>query len=493
MINISHPSARPVRCTIVAVVTAVVAVFSAGSYDVSRADVVAFFNSEHIVTVPLSFRYRPEYWKAFTPGSDSFHGLRARVGVNYRYKQGFRLLAEVQGTGVFGLSNPSTGAGAVDLGNNGGETDPASLRPNQLFAQFGPVPGTWVRLGRSYIDGGSVIRYDEGNWQYLKQKRLGQRLLGSVGFSNSARANDGIASRVAAGDHVLHLYAAQPTTGVFVVDDEAYRPNRDIQYAGLDWTAPRGTLLESGELSAFALGYSDHRDPAQVAGLFGDIEVFTFGGSWLHVRALGQGNLDLALWAALQFGDYVDAGPASGVRERDQRAGALVAEAGYQRPDLWGAPWFRFGVNWASGDADLDDDDRETFFNVLPTNHLYYGAADQLAFQNLLDVFLQLKLKTPDKLGIDLIWHRFRLDQAADFRWAGTGAFSRANLGYARSGSNDSDDDDVGHELDLTLSYPLPRGMSLSAAYSRFWGGDVFSGRENDNLDFAYVQFAWKH
>ena len=57
MINISNPLAHPVRRTILAVATAVVAVFSAGSYDVSRADVVAFFNSEHIVTVPLSMSW----------------------------------------------------------------------------------------------------------------------------------------------------------------------------------------------------------------------------------------------------------------------------------------------------------------------------------------------------------------------------------------------------------------------------------------------------
>ena len=296
---------------------------------------------------------------------------------------------------------------------------------------------------------------------------------------------------MAVGDHVLHLFVAQPTTGVFVVDNEAYKSNDDIVFGGVDWTAPRGVLLENTEVGAFFIGYSDTRNPAEVAGLFGDIEVYTLGGSLLGVYPVGKGRLDALLLGALQFGDYVDRGPTSGVQNRDQFAGALVAELGYQRTDVWGKPWLRVGINWASGDGNLDDNDRNTFFNILPTNHLYYGYTDQLAFQNLTDLLLQLKLEPVEKLGVEITYHRFWLDSSADFRWAGTGAFSRTNLGYVRGASNGSSD--VGQELDILVSYPVTRWLSLLGGYSKLWGGDVFGTSADSDVDFGYLQLQIKY
>ena len=66
-------------------------------------------------------------------------------------------------------------------------------------------------------------------------------------------------------------------------------------------------------------------------------------------------------------------------------------------------------MNAASGDGDPADGDHHTFFNVLPSNHPYYGFADQLAFQNLIDAFLQLRLAPDPRLALNLFVHWFRL------------------------------------------------------------------------------------
>lgn len=452
---------------------------------------LGFTKGEHQILVPVEFRYRWENWQAFAPESSDFHGIRTRVALDYRYKGKLRLFAQAQQTAVVGLSATASGAGALYRANNGNQDNPSSVRPSQMFAQFDPTAGSWVRAGRSYINMGAEVGYKEANWRYLKSKRLAQRLVGSVDWTNGARSNDGLASRVAVGDHVLHMFVAQPTTGVFVVDDEAYRSNDNILFGGLDWTAPRGVLLENTEVGAFVVGYSDSRNPAEVAGLFGDIEVFTLGGSMLGVYPLGKGRVDTLLWGAFQFGEYADQGPTSGVQNRDQLAGALVAEVGYQRSDLWGNPWIRFGINWASGDGNLDDNDRNTFFNILPTNHLYYGYTDQLAFQNLTNVLLQLKLAPIEKLGVEITYHRFWLDSSADFRWGGTGAFSRTNLGFVRGASNGSTD--VGQELDILVGYSVNRWLSVLGGYSKLWGGDVFASSPNSNVDFGYLQLQVKY
>ncbi|MCH8856865.1 MAG: alginate export family protein [Proteobacteria bacterium] len=212
--------------------------------------------------------------------------------------------------------------------------------------------------------------------------------------------------------------------------DDPRRPQKVDHLVELD-------ALDDTELTAFFLGYSDGRDPTDVVGLFGDIEIYTVGGSWIGVYPLGPGKFDVILWGALQFGSYTDS-TSSGVRDLDHVAGALLAEFGYQPTEVWAKPWLRAGVNFASGDSDSDDGSHNTFFNLLPTNHLYYGYADQLAFQNLVDLFLQLKLTPLPKVGIEIAFHQFWLHERKDLRYFGTGAFTRSALGLGGSSSSGS-------------------------------------------------------
>jgi hypothetical protein len=158
---------------------------------------------------------------------------------------------------------------------------------------------------------------------------------------------------------------------------------------------------------------------------------------------------------------------------------------------VWAAPWLRLGFNYASGDGDLDDGDRNTFFNLLPSNHQYYGYADQLALQNLLDLIVQVKFVPTERIHVELTYHRFWLDESADFRWSGTGAFNTTSLGFARNTSNGSRD--VGHEVDLVLRAPLDDGVILSAGYSAMLCGDVFGLSSDSNLDFAFVEMAFEY
>lgn len=448
-------------------------------------------SGDHHADLRLEFRYRYEDWKAFAPHWSDFHGVRTRFALDYRYADRLRVFAQGQQTAVMGLASDASGAGRLYRANNGDNNTAGSVRPSQLFAELTPTPETSILLGRSYLNVGTSFSYAEPHWRFLRLKRLSQRLVGAVDWTQGARAADGVSARLAYRGHRLHAFAAQPTTGVFVVDEHAYKRQKDVLFAGLHWTAERGTLLQNTELGGFFIAYRDDRDPAEVAGLFGEIELYTLGGSWLGVYPLGPGRVDALLWAAIQVGDYEDIGPTSGVRTRDQLAGAVVAEFGYQLPEVWSRPWLRAGVNWGSGDGDPNDDERHTFFNLLPTNHLYYGYADQLALQNLVDLLFQLKLEPHPRVGIELTFHRFWLHDDDDFRWAGTGAFSRRNLGYARSPSNGSSD--VGRELDVIAELKLAPGVVLSGGFARLWGGDVFDGQRRRDVRFGYVQLAFSY
>jgi hypothetical protein len=290
--------------------------------------------------------------------------------------------------------------------------------------------------------------------------------------------------------HVLHLYVAEPTTGVFEID-RGYKRQRDVIFGGFDWTVERGTWLANTELDAFFIGYSDDRDPSKVgAPFFGEIEVYTIGLSSLGVYPVGPGNLDLILWGAFQFGNYIDTTP-TGARRLDQLAGAAIVEVGYQLPDIWAKPWLRIGVNFATGDEDPGDGDRNTFFNLLPTNHLYYGYADALAFSNLIDLLVQLKLSPLPKLGVEFIFHQFWLYTQKDTRYFGSGAFAKRSLGYSRSPSNGSNN--VGQGIDFVVNYKVNKHLGLMAGYSRIFGGKVLSSFTDDDVDWAFFQLAFSY
>jgi hypothetical protein len=304
-----------------------------------------------------------------------------------------------------------------------------------------------------------------------------------VGWTHGERSYDGVSARMEQAGHVLHLYAAEPTTGVFEID-RGYKRQKHVIFGGLDWTVERGTWLENTELGAFFLGYSDDRDAAKVTGLEGDIEVYTFGFSSLGVYPVGPGNLDLMLWGALQVGQYVDAT----LQSLDQLAGAGIAEVGYQLSDVWAKPWLRVGVNFATGDKDPGDGDRNTFFNILPTNHLYYGYADALAFSNLVDLLVQLKLSPLPKLGLELVFHQFWLYTQHDMRYFGSGAFAKDSLGYGGSGSNGSNN--VGQEIDFVVNYKVNKHLGLMAGVAHLFGGKVLSSFPDDDVTWAFFQVA---
>jgi hypothetical protein len=66
-----------------------------------------------------------------------------------------------------------------------------------------------------------------------------------------------------------------------------------------------------------------------------------------------------------------------------------------------------------------------TAFNLLPTNHLYYGLADQAAFQNLIKPFVQLRLAPHPKVSLNLFAHWLELAKRNDARYTGSGALRR--------------------------------------------------------------------
>jgi hypothetical protein len=426
---------------------------------------------DHRFDLHLNARFRWERWEALTNNEDNIYGLRMRAAGEYTWRDRFRLFAEGQYATVLDLDSSASGAAGLYRANahRPGRNSVDSFRVRQLFAQGGLDSENWLRVGRQDLKNASAVGYKDGNWKYLKNKRLGQRLVGGVGWTHGERSYDGVSARMEQDGQVLHLYVAEPTTGVFEID-RGYKRQKDVIFGGLDWTVERDTWISNTELSAFFIGYADHRDENKVAGLFGDIKVYTFGTSALGVYPVGPGNLDLILWWAFQVGEYADMTP-TGTRQLDQLAGAGIIEVGYQLPDVWGKPWLRTGVNLATGDKSKGDGDHKTFFNILPTNHLYYGYADAVAFSNLIDLMVQLKLSPLPKLGVELAFHQFWLYTTRDSRYFGSGVFAKDSLGYKSTKSYGGRN--VGQEIDFVVNYKVNKHLGLMAGVAHLFGGNV--------------------
>jgi len=450
---------------------------------------------DHRLDLSLETRYRYERWDARASRSDGFHALRSRVGLGWRWRDRLGAFVEVQDTRLWSLAPVSSGLAANYRANTPGGDDSRSdsLRVRQAWVELAGLESR-VRVGRQDIKLGTDLAYESASWHRLQRTRLAQRLVGTVGWTHGERSYDGVSASLGVLEgHHLRAFAARPTTGVFDVES-AYERQESVVVGGARWTVRPGTWVDDVELAGFFVGYADDRDPDEVAGLEGEVEVYTAGASLLSVQPLGPGELDVILWGALQWGDFAAVRPGRGADRLDHLAAAGLAEAGYRLPALPLAPWLRVGVNVASGDADPEDSVHRTFFNVLPTNHGYYGYADQLAFQNLADLFGQIVLQPHPDAELEIMVHRFWLLAEDDARYAGTGAFNPQTFGYVAAPSNGSHD--VGTELDVVFAWAVDEHVSVRAGYAFLWGGEAFdggSGSSPRNTEWAFAQLQLRY
>jgi hypothetical protein len=448
----------------------------------------------HEIGLGLVSRFRYECWDAHASDPRCFSAVRSRASLKYSYEDFVTAFAEFQDARLNGLESDGSGAGDLyfDFSRVSSKTSDQDLR--QVWLQVKLAEGLRVRAGRQDFKLATEVMYPEGNWKYLKGARLSQRLVGTVGWTHGERSNDALSATYELGEHHLFLWGGKPTTGVFDVD-RAYDTQDDIKYGGFQMTAKRGAWIDDTEFRIFGIGYFDERPPSDGGlSLNKEVRVYTAGASMLGVKKMGSGNFDYLLWGAWQWGDFPDrfmAAPITG--DLSQRAWAFLAEFGYQLPEVAWKPWMRVGVNMASGDDDPNDSDHETFFNILPTNHLYYGFQDRFALSNLIDYFAQLKLAPTGKLGANLFLHHFVAMEKEDARVFGTGAFTKkGNFGYGYDGSA-LGHASMGTAVDLVLDYKLHQYLGLQAGYTYMWGHARFNGMADDDVRFGYLQVTAKY
>jgi hypothetical protein len=215
----------------------------------------------------------------------------------------------------------------------------------------------------------------------------------------------------------------------------------------------------------------------------GSIDIHTWGGHVVSVVDAGPGKVDGLLWGALQAGEW---------GQLHHFAWAYAAEAGYQFPRVYAAPWLRVGYDQGSGDNDPNDKRHKTFYQILPTARLYA----QTPFFNLMnsqDLFAQLIVKPCEKVTVRTDYHWLRLSSSKDLWYAGGGATNNQIFGFTGIASHGQKE--LAHLADISFTVSILKQLTAYAYYGRAFGQGVvkatFPGGENAN--YGYVELTYRY
>ncbi len=205
------------------------------------------------------------------------------------------------------------------------------------------------------------------------------------------------------------------------------------------------------------------------------------------------GNWDYTTELMGQFGHFNDPALPVGSRSLEHLAYAFFAGGGYTWTDFRYTPRVGLEYNYGSGDSDPLDDKHETFENLFPTNHKFYGYMDFVSLQNIHNVRITSSLKPLPRLTLLGEYHAFWLADTSDNFYAvnGTrrgGISPIAGIGY---GLNSTYGNYVGSEIDLVATYAVSPQANLEVGYGHFFVGDyidrTFSAPTHGSTDADYI------
>jgi len=242
-----------------------------------------------------------------------------------------------------------------------------------------------------------------------------------------------------------------------------------------------------------------------------------FNGAFITQKNIAALDLLQAWWLQRRNSNFADDVHTLGFRLQEQISSWTVeAQASLQTGDFGGddhqAAMFQASiarqigkgvasasVAWASGDSDPNDDEHQTFDNLYPLNHAYYGDIDLISLQNLRTIELTYRRGLlNEKLKFKAALHGFWLDDKNDV-WYEAGLNPVAGL-LISPDRIDNSERFLGSEIDFSLQYAVKiRGLSetkVLVGYSYFDAGNrVLADPQNGLLsdtDFVYLQLSLK-
>ena len=141
--------------------------------------------------------------------------------------------------------------------------------------------------------------------------------------------------------------------------------------------------------------------------------------------------------------------------------------------------------NHATGDRNPADTSDESFLNLFPTNHKFYGGMDVFAWKNMSEFALTAAVTFSKQTKLRAEHHFFALADTND-TWFRANAVTtvRALTPAARAASRTA-----GQETDLVLSHTLNARVTFDLGWSYFAAGRYLAQTGGaTNATFAYLQ-----
>lgn len=394
------------------------------------------------LTLGGEVRTRFESWWnfAFSPArdrDDDFVLLRGLLYADLRLDDNLRFF--VEGKSV----------GASDRGLPGGRR---TVDVDRLDLQQ-----AYVELTRPLAVG--EVRFLLGRQELVFGK---QRLVSPLPWANSLRAWD-TARVVVARDAWRYdaFFGRLAVTDKYELND--WRNGHSLW--GLYGSGKVGAAEDS--LDVYYVGF-DGDAPVVVNGTAGEDRRHTVGTRYSGTR----GGNDFELEAGHQFGDVGDA---------DVSAWFLAVDLARTLTTKGWSPRLFLRFDYASGDDRFGDDAVETFHQLFPLGHAYFGYMDFVGRQNVIDFHPGLRVQPTGRLSLRSELHLFRRASDADGLYNAGGGLLR--------GGGLTDAAEIGQELDLVAHYRLNPLTSVELGYSHFFAGDFLeqSGPAED-VDWVYLQ-----
>ncbi len=291
-----------------------------------------------------------------------------------------------------------------------------------------------------------------------------QRLVSPLDWANTRRTLDGFAGVFVVHDWTVTAFWAQ------LVEVRKYNFNRSdaqVEVFGV-YAAGRVPNTDIG-LDLYWIGL-DLDNPVTYVNITGDEDRHTLGFR-LHGKC-GTTGFDYDIEAAYQFGE---------VGSTDISAFMIGSQLGYTVQCAW-SPRFFVGFDYATGGA--DNDEVNTFNQLLPLGHAYLGWIDVVGRQNIMAFSAGVSVKPIERLTLHVQGFTFHRADRGD-------ALYNAGAGVVRGGDL-ADDREIGYELDLMATYQVDAHLELMLGYSHFFTGDfVENSGPSSDIDFVYMGATW--
>ncbi|HTL16507.1 MAG TPA: alginate export family protein [Patescibacteria group bacterium] len=416
-------------------------------------------NSYWLSKLRLHAGYSGDWWSAFVEGRSSL----------------------VSGDKRFAYGNVPSVAGTLRKQGDSPEADGLDLQ--QAFISLGnpkefPLS---LKVGRQELSYGD------------------ERLVGAFGWNNIGRVFDGVKLRWQSGAFNVDAFATRPVIpqdGRFNVD------NDHDNFWGIYGST---TMVPKNSLDLYFLGRNaDRRAAADVPSPQfpqpSARDIYTVGGRIKSQPGQFHG-FDYLVEGAYQFGDYADPRlVVNGTAPRlEHRAFMAVAQAGYTFTNVWANPRLGIEFDYGSGDSNSTNHTHETFENLFPTNHKFYGSMDLISLQNIQDAGVNLTLKPTSRISVALIGNALWLANTHDNFYTGTGA-PRGGLTSTPGnayGINPGYGSFLGTELTAIAGIAVSKSLQLEVGYGHFFTGQYVdqtwaaTGFGSRDADFGYAQLAF--